>query len=69
MRAYITVPRNRLALAGVVLLLAAPPLQLVSSAAFFAVWYAGVTLTGVWLVLDIRARNKPDASRHRDGAP
>jgi hypothetical protein len=47
-----------LAAAGIILCLTAPPLQLVSRLAFYALWYAGVTLAGVWLVLDIRARER-----------
>ena len=36
-------------------MLVAPPIQLVSVAAYLALWYSGVALAGVWLVLDIRA--------------
>ena len=47
--------RSWLPWVGVVLMLAAPPVQLASTAAFLSLWYAGVALFGVWLVLDIRA--------------
>jgi hypothetical protein len=50
--------RRLIGVAGVIILLCAPPLQLVSHAAFFALWYTGVTLTGVYVVLDLRARNR-----------
>jgi hypothetical protein len=50
--------RRWLAVAGLVMLLSAPPLQFASRPAFFALWYTGVTLAGVWLVLDLRARNR-----------
>ena len=47
--------RYWLIVAGLTLMLVAPPVQLVSKAAFLALWYAGVALAGVWLVLDSRA--------------
>jgi hypothetical protein len=45
-----------LAAAGLALVLVAPPLQLVSHAAFFILWYAGLGLVGVWLLTYIRRR-------------
>lgn len=57
--------RRWLAAAGLLLVLAAPPLQLTSHAAFYALWYTGLTLVGAWLILDIRHR----LTRLRAGRP
>lgn len=53
--------RNWLAVAGLVLMFAAPPLELVSHVAYFALWYAGLLLVGIWLVLDIRDSRRRQA--------
>lgn len=54
--------RKILAVTGVALLLVSPPLLLASHAAFYAVWYAGVALLGVYLTLDIAASRRDGPS-------
>jgi hypothetical protein len=46
--------RGWLPAAGFAVMLAAPPLTLVSQSAFLAVWYAGVALVLAWLITDGR---------------